>query len=484
MRNDGLDFSFSGLKTSVMNHVRANPDADTADVAASFQAAVVDVLVHKARRAAAEVGAKGLALGGGVAANSKLREDLLDACSADGLHGFLPSRAMCTDNAAMIAAAGWHRLRLDGPTPLDTGAYPNLRLTIVRPRLDAGSGRRRRSRSVASAHRWSCGSGTSCPRAPVVLAPMAGVTNAPFRALCRRFGPGLVYVNEMVMATALVHGNAKTERMMTFDPDEHPRSLQVYGSDPVMMGRAVDRVCDRGLVDHIDLNFGCPAAKVTRKGGGAAVPAKPSLLRAIVRAAVDRRRARTACRSRPSSASACTTGCSPTCGPARSAPTRASWPSPCTPAPSQQHYAGDARWDAIAELKAHVTSIPVLGNGDIWEAADAVAMMRATGCDGVVVGRGCLGRPWLFGDLLEVLAGRPAPPSRPLGVAHGGDGRPRPRRSSPTTATSALAHAGVPQARLVVPHRLPGRRRVPAAASPRSPRWPSSRTSSPRSIRR
>ncbi len=128
MRNEGLDFSFSGLKTAVMYHVRANPDADTADIAASFQAAVVDVLVHKARRAAAEVGAKGLAIGGGVAANSKLREDLLDACAADGLHAYLPSRAMCTDNAAMIAAAGWHRLRLDGPTPLDVGAYPNLRL--------------------------------------------------------------------------------------------------------------------------------------------------------------------------------------------------------------------------------------------------------------------------------------------------------------------------------------------------------------------
>jgi N6-L-threonylcarbamoyladenine synthase len=123
-----LDFSFSGLKTAVINHVRANPDVATADVAASFQAAVVDVLVAKARRAVAEVGAKGIALGGGVAANSKLREDVLDACVEDGLRAYLPTLAMCTDNAAMIAAAGWHRLRLDGPTSLDTGAYPNLRL--------------------------------------------------------------------------------------------------------------------------------------------------------------------------------------------------------------------------------------------------------------------------------------------------------------------------------------------------------------------
>ena len=123
-----LDFSFSGLKTAVINHVRANPDVATADVAASFQAAVVDVLVAKARQAAAEVGAKGIALGGGVAANSKLREAVLDACAEDGLQAYLPTPAMCTDNAAMIAAAGWHRLRLDGPTSLDTGAYPNLRL--------------------------------------------------------------------------------------------------------------------------------------------------------------------------------------------------------------------------------------------------------------------------------------------------------------------------------------------------------------------
>ena len=258
--------------------------------------------------------------------------------------------------------------------------------------------------------------GDFVPAAPVVLAPMAGVTNAPFRALCRRFGPDLVYVNEMVMATALVHGNAKTARMMAFGPDEHPRSLQVYGSDPVMMGRAVDRVCTDGLVDHIDLNFGCPAAKVTRKGGGAAVPAKPALLRAIVRAAVGAAspygvpvtakfriglhdgllthvRAGLICADEGAVAIAVH---------ARTV---------------EQHYAGDARWDAIGELKASVTSIPVLGNGDIWEADDAVRMMLHTGCDGVVVGRGCLGRPWLFGDLVAVLSGAPAPPSRPLGVA-------------------------------------------------------------------
>ncbi len=131
MLNDGLDFSFSGLKTAVMNHVRKHPDVSSTDVAASFQAAVVDVLVHKARRAAEQVGARGLVLGGGVAANSLLRERFLSVCSDAGIRGFLPSRAMCTDNAAMIAAAGWHRLRSDGPTSLDGGAYPNMRLSFL-----------------------------------------------------------------------------------------------------------------------------------------------------------------------------------------------------------------------------------------------------------------------------------------------------------------------------------------------------------------
>ncbi|MEO6122215.1 MAG: tRNA (adenosine(37)-N6)-threonylcarbamoyltransferase complex transferase subunit TsaD, partial [Ilumatobacteraceae bacterium] len=129
---ESLDFSFSGLKTSVVNYVRKHPDAITADVAASFQMAVIDSLIAKARRAARDVGATGIALGGGVAANSLLRQRLLDACAQDGIRAFLPSRAMCTDNAAMIAAAGWHRLGSDGPTSLDAGADPGLRLSFDR----------------------------------------------------------------------------------------------------------------------------------------------------------------------------------------------------------------------------------------------------------------------------------------------------------------------------------------------------------------
>ena len=131
MLDEGFDFSFSGLKTAVVNHVRRHPEVDTADVAAAFQEAVVDVLVTKARRAADVVGANAIALGGGVAANSLLRERVLDACEEDGRQAFLPSRAMCTDNAAMIAATAWHRLAADGPTPLDHGADPNLRLPVL-----------------------------------------------------------------------------------------------------------------------------------------------------------------------------------------------------------------------------------------------------------------------------------------------------------------------------------------------------------------
>ena len=243
------------------------------------------------------------------------------------------------------------------------------------------------------------------PVVPVVLAPMAGVTNAAFRQVCRSFAPDLVYVNEMVMATAVVHGNEKTERMMTFGPDERPRSLQIYGSDPDLVGRAVFRVCDAGRVDHVDLNFGCPAAKVTRRGGGAAVPAKPHLLEAIVRAAVRaadpygvpvtakfRMGLRDDLLTYLRSGTIC-------------AEEGVAWIA-LHARTVEQHYAGDARWEAIAALKATVGSIPVLGNGDVWEAHDALRMMRATGCNGVVVGRGCLGRPWLFRDLADVFAGR------------------------------------------------------------------------------
>ena len=249
---------------------------------------------------------------------------------------------------------------------------------------------------------------------PVVLAPMAGVTNAPFRTMCRRFAPGLVYVNEMVMATALVHGNAKTRRMATFGADEPFRSLQIYGSDPVIIGEAVRRLAAEDRVDHIDLNFGCPAAKVTRRGGGAAVPVKPNLLRAILQAVVGG----AAPYGIPVTAKfrmgiddelltfvrtgqiAEDEGVAAIALHARTA---------------QQHYAGEANWNAIGELKAAVHGIPVLGNGDIWEAADALAMVAATGCDGVVIGRGCLGRPWLFGQLVAAFNGEPIPGSPPLG---------------------------------------------------------------------
>jgi N6-L-threonylcarbamoyladenine synthase len=125
---DGYDFSFSGLKTSVVNTVRKHPDASTADVAASFRQAVVDVLVNRARRAAADVGATALCLAGGVAANALLRQRVAEVCAQDGIGAFLPSRALCTDNAAMVAAAGWWRLRHGDPSPLDLGADPNLAL--------------------------------------------------------------------------------------------------------------------------------------------------------------------------------------------------------------------------------------------------------------------------------------------------------------------------------------------------------------------
>jgi len=237
---------------------------------------------------------------------------------------------------------------------------------------------------------------------PVVLAPMAGVTNAPFRTLCKRFGAGL-YVSEMITARALVEGNEKTLRLAGFAPEEKPRSLQLYGVDPKYVGDAVDYLVSEARVDHIDMNFGCPVRKVTRRGGGAALPLRPRLLRNIVRAAVSRAHGvpvtlkfRIGIDDEHTTDLDCgriaeDEGCAAVALHARTA---------------AQLYDGEARWEAIARLKQAVRTIPVLGNGDIWEAEDALRMMRQTGCDGVVVGRGCLGRPWLFRDLADVFDGR------------------------------------------------------------------------------
>jgi nifR3 family TIM-barrel protein len=236
---------------------------------------------------------------------------------------------------------------------------------------------------------------------PVVLAPMAGVTNYPFRAVCREFGAGL-YVSEMINARPLVDGREKTLKLADFGPDEAPRSLQLYGTDPYYVAEAVKRLIEEGRIDHLDMNFGCPVPKVTRKGGGAAIPLKPNLLRRIVRAAVsnavhvpvtikfriginrDYLTFLTAGRIAEDE------GCAAVGLHARTA---------------AQLYHGDAEWEAIAKLKQSV-AIPVFGNGDIWEGEDALRMMRQTGCDGVIVGRGCLGRPWLFRDLSDVFDGR------------------------------------------------------------------------------
>jgi nifR3 family TIM-barrel protein len=243
---------------------------------------------------------------------------------------------------------------------------------------------------------------------PVVLAPMAGVTDSPFRRMCRSYGGGL-FVSEMITTRAIVERNPKTMRMIEFAPDEQPRSLQLYGVDPQVVREAVTLLVAEDRVDHIDLNFGCPVPKVTRRGGGSALPWKRGLFTAIVRNAV-----------------------------------RAAGPVPVTVKmrmgidadhltyleagriaadegvavvalhgrTAAEHYSGTAHWAPIGELVAALP-VPVLGNGDIWTADDAARMMRETGCAGVVVGRGCMGRPWLFGELAAALTGLPvpAPPS-------------------------------------------------------------------------
>jgi nifR3 family TIM-barrel protein len=238
---------------------------------------------------------------------------------------------------------------------------------------------------------------------------MAGITNQAFRRLCREQmasegGQGL-FVNEMVTSRALIERNQESMRLIQHDPDENPRSIQLYGVDPGTVGACVRMLLEEDRADHIDLNFGCPVPKVTRKGGGAALPWKSGLFAAIVGSAV---RAATpfgipvTVKMRKGidadHLSYLEAG--------RIAEAEGVATIALHGRTAADYYAGKADWSAIGRLKETVTSIPVLGNGDIWSADDAVEMIRQTGCDGVVVGRGCLGRPWLFADLAAAMAGR------------------------------------------------------------------------------
>ncbi|QHY95388.1 putative tRNA-dihydrouridine synthase [Streptomyces sp. S4.7] len=240
-------------------------------------------------------------------------------------------------------------------------------------------------------------------RPPVVLAPMAGITNAPFRTLCREFSGGKgLFVSEMITTRALVERNEKTMQLIRFDATETPRSIQLYGVDPVTVGKAVRMIADEGLADHIDLNFGCPVPKVTRKGGGSALPYKRPLLRAILHEAVSNAGDLPVTMKMRKGID---DGHLTYLDAGRIAVEEGVTAIALHGRTAAQHYGGTADWDAIARLKEHVPEIPVLGNGDIWSADDALRMVRETGCDGVVVGRGCLGRPWIFGDLVAAFEG-------------------------------------------------------------------------------
>ena len=239
---------------------------------------------------------------------------------------------------------------------------------------------------------------------PVVLAPMAGITNAAYRRLCREQGAGL-YVCEMITSRGLVEGDETTRRMLFFDQTEDVRSVQLYGTDPRYVGEATRILCEEYGVGHVDLNFGCPVPKVTRKGGGGALPWKRGLLGQILHAAVQAAEpydVPVTIKTRKgldedhltyldAGRIAEDSGCAAIALHGRTV---------------AQSYSGTADWDAIAALVDHV-DLPVLGNGDVWEASDALAMVAHTGAAGVVVGRGCLGRPWLFRDLAAAFAGEP-----------------------------------------------------------------------------
>ena len=244
---------------------------------------------------------------------------------------------------------------------------------------------------------------------PVVLAPMAGVTNYPFRTLCREYGAGL-YVSEMITARGWREGNALTRKLASGHPDERPRSVQLYGTDPLDVREAARGLVDDG-VEHLDLNFGCPVPKITRHGGGSAVPAKPRLMARIVRAAVEGAgRVPVTVKVRKGLDDQLLTFRDA----GRVAEAEGAAAIGLHARTAAQLYAGAADWDAVAALKATVR-IPVLGNGDVWECWDALRLMRRTGCDGVIVGRGCLRRPWLFAELAAVFDGREPDPPPTLG---------------------------------------------------------------------
>jgi nifR3 family TIM-barrel protein len=244
---------------------------------------------------------------------------------------------------------------------------------------------------------------------PVVLAPMAGITNSAFRTLCREQGAGL-FVSEMVTARALIERHPETMRLITPGVGESPRSVQLYAVDPVVVGQAVKLLMEDNLADHIDLNFGCPVPKVTRRGGGAALPFKRKLFSAIVGSAVKAAapygvpvtvKMRIGIDSDhltylEAAQSAADQGVAWVALHARTA---------------AQLYEGHADWSAITRLVEHMkpTGVPVLGNGDIWSGSDGLRMVQETGCAGVVVGRGCLGRPWLFAELKAAFAGQELP---------------------------------------------------------------------------
>jgi nifR3 family TIM-barrel protein len=250
---------------------------------------------------------------------------------------------------------------------------------------------------------------------PVVLAPMAGVTNAAFRQLCRSYGGGL-YVSEMISARAVVEDSSGTGARMLFGRQETVRSVQLYGVDPAVVGAAVRRVVDELGVHHVDLNTGCPSPKVTRRGGGAALPVRRVLFAQIVAAAV---RAAGAVPVTVKMRMGVDDATLTYLDAGRAAADAGAAAVTLHARTAEQLYSGRADWSAIARLKEALLDegrpdVPVLGNGDIWAGSDAVRMIAETGCDGVVVGRGCLGKPWLFRDLADALAGRPVAAPPPL----------------------------------------------------------------------